>query len=255
VLAKRIIPCLDVKDGQVVKGQQFQNLQVVGDIVDLATFYSDEGADELVFYDITASAEKRLVSVDWVKRVAKRINIPFCVAGGIKSLSQAKEILYSGADKISINSPALDNPDLINELSKIFGAQCVVLGVDSKKMGDDYFVFKYSGKEETRTQVTLKTQDWVLEAQKRGAGEVVVNCMNSDGMKTGYDLQHLRQIKNSVTIPVIASGGAGEIKHFIDVFKECQVDGALAASVFHRKILKISDVKMALKEAGIIVRI
>ncbi|RUO35346.1 imidazole glycerol phosphate synthase subunit HisF [Aliidiomarina sanyensis] len=256
MLAKRIIPCLDVRDGQVVKGVQFRNHEVVGDIVPLATRYAAEGADELVFYDITASSDNRVVDKSWVSRVAKVINIPFAVAGGIQSIEQAREILAMGADKISVNSPALRRPDLINELVDEFGQQCVVIGVDSfyNQETQTYEVYQFTG-DETRTLKTQwQTADWVQEVIARGAGEIVLNCMNQDGVRNGYDLTQLKAIRQQCTVPLIASGGAGAIEHFIDVFQQADVDGALAASVFHKGIIEMADLKTALRAAQVCIR-
>ena len=254
-LTKRIIPCLDVKDGKVIKGIRFRDHVVLGDIVELAKRYSDEGADELVFYDITASTEARTVSIDWVKKVSQVINIPFCVAGGITSVEDARKILQSGADKISINSPALQNPDLINNLVKEFGSQAVVVGIDSLKEGDDYFVKQYTG-DPSKTQPTKwRTFDWALEAQKRGAGEIVLNCMNQDGTRKGYDIDQLNILSKLLTIPVVASGGAGSAEDFVEVFKETDVDAALAASIFHVGRISILDLKEIFKKNDIQIRL
>ncbi len=254
MLAKRIIPCLDVKDGKVVKGIRFKNHKIVGDIVELAKYYSDSGADELVFYDITASSDKRSISKQWVKDIAKHISIPFCVAGGIRSIDDAENILRAGADKISINSPALENPNLINEMVKIFGQQCVVIGVDSLMLDGRFVVCQYTGDQKKSIKTTRDPIAWVKEVQERGAGEVVMNCMNQDGVKNGYDIEHLLAIRNATTIPIIASGGAGEMNHFKEVFEQAHVDGALAASVFHSKYISISNLKSYLKQEGVSVR-
>lgn len=256
MLAKRIIPCLDVKDGVVVKGIQFRNHEVMGDIVPLAKRYADEGADELVFYDITASSDARVVDKSWVSRVAEVIDIPFCVAGGIKSVEDAKRILEFGADKVSINSPALANPDLITELANRFGVQCIVVGIDSyfDAATGQYQVKQYTG-DETRTRVTKwTTPDWVVEVQKRGAGEIVLNMMNQDGVRQGYDLTQLTLIRDLCKVPLIASGGAGEMVHFRDAFELADVDGALAASVFHKGIIPIPDLKAYLRNEGVQIR-
>jgi len=254
MLARRIIPCLDVRDGQVVKGTQFRDHEVVGDILELAQRYRDEGADELVFYDITASSDGRTVSTEWVTRVARVLDIPFCVAGGIRSLDGARAILHGGADKISINSPALENPALITELAVEFGSQCVVVGIDSRQEAGDYFVKQYTG-DPNKTQATRwRTIDWAREAQKLGAGEVVLNCMNQDGMRQGYDLAQLKLVRAVLHIPLVASGGAGTIGHFHDVFRLAGVDGALAASVFHQGTIKISALKEQLIADGICIR-
>jgi cyclase len=254
MLARRIIPCLDVRDGRVVKGTQFRDHEDVGDIIELAQRYRDEGADELVFYDITASSDGRTVSTEWVTRVARVLDIPFCVAGGIRSLDGARRILHGGADKISINSPALENPALIGELAREFGSQCVVVGIDSRQEGDDYFVKQYTG-DPTKTRSTRwRTLEWAAEAQKLGAGEIVLNCMNQDGMKRGYDIAQLKRVRAVLTIPLVSSGGAGEISHFNDAFRLAGVDGALAASVFHKGIISIPKLKEQLIADGIPIR-
>ena len=253
MLAKRIIPCLDVKDNLVVKGVKFKEHEIMGDIITFVNKYKD--ADELVFYDITASAENRTVDKKWILEIAKNINIPFCVAGGIRTIEDAKLILNSGADKISINSPAIENPNLITELSNIFGVQCVVVGIDSKFEDGEYYVYQYTGNEKTIKFTKKKTIDWVKEVEDRGAGEIVLNCMNSDGMRNGYDIEQLNLILNSVSIPVIASGGAGSAEDFVNVFKKTNVSGALAASVFHKNILQIKELKNILLKNNIRVRI
>ena len=254
MLARRIIPCLDVRDGRVVKGTQFRDHEDVGDIIELAQRYRDEGADELVFYDITASSDGRTVSTEWVTRVARVLDIPFCVAGGIRSLDGARRILHGGADKISINSPALENPALISELAGEFGSQCVVVGIDSRQEEGDYFVKQYTG-DPTKTRSTRwRTLAWAAEAQKLGAGEVVLNCMNQDGMKHGYDITQLKLVRDVLTIPLVSSGGAGEISHFNDAFRLAGVDGALAASVFHKGIISIPKLKEQLIADGIPIR-
>ena len=255
MLAKRIIPCLDVCDGKVVKGLQFKNHQIVGDIVPLAEFYSNQGADELVFYDITASGENRLVDTSWVSAVAEAINIPFTVAGGIRSVDQAKQILYAGADKISVNSPALEKPELINQLAERFGSQCVVVGIDSMAEEQNFWIWQYTGSVEKSRATQRATLDWVQEVQARGAGEIVLNCMRSDGQRTGYDLNQLQQVRAVCNLPLIASGGAGKVEHFCEVFHEAAVDGALAASIFHQGVVSIQEVKKALKNKQIPVRL
>lgn len=255
MLSKRIIPCLDVRDNQVVKGVKFRNHRIIGDIITLAANYSASGADELVFYDITASADQRVVCPDWVNQVAATINIPFTVAGGIRSNNQAKSILNAGADKVSINSPALENPDLINELSQQFGSQCIVIGIDSQWLVDDYYVYQYTGDERKTLNSKRKTREWIKEVQDRGAGEIVLNCMQSDGVRTGYDIQQLQKMRPLCQVPLIASGGAGAVNDFTEVFIKSQVSGALAASIFHDKILTINEIKSALKQQNIEVRI
>lgn len=245
MLAKRIIPCLDVRDGQVVKGVQFRNHEIIGDIVPLAKRYAEEGADEPVFYDITASSDGRVVDKSWVSRVAEVIDIPFCVAGGIKSLEDAAKILSFGADKISINSPALAEPTLITRLADRFGVQCIVVGIDTWYDAETgkYHVNQYTG-DESRTRVTQwETLDWVQEVQKRGAGEIVLNMMNQDGVRNGYDLEQLKKVREVCHVPLIASGGAGTMEHFLEAFRDADVDGALAASVFHKQIINIGELK------------
>lgn len=254
MLTKRIIPCLDVKDGVVVKGVKFKNHEVVGSIIDLAIKYNDQGADEIVFYDIAASTIDGFVSKTWVEQIAKEINIPFCVAGGIKSIEDAKVILNSGADKISINSPAISRPELISELSKEFGSQCVVVGIDSLYVDNNYVVYGKTGNEKTAFNTKLKTKDWIKKVQELGAGEIVLNCMDQDGVKNGYDIAQLREMLAECNVPLIASGGAGSINDFIDVFKQTNVSGALAASVFHKSIIKINTLKKSLKTELINVR-
>lgn len=256
MLARRIIPCLDVRDGKVVKGVQFRNHEIVGDIVPLAEHYAKQGADELVFYDITASSDARVVDKSWISRIAQVIDIPFCVAGGIKSIEDAGKILEMGADKISINSPALLNPDLITQLHDVFGQQCVVIGIDSHFDANtgQYQVFQFTGDESRTQQTTWQTADWVREVQQRGAGEIVLNCMNQDGVRSGYDIAQLKLIRDVCQVPLIASGGAGAQAHFAEVFKNADVDGALAASVFHKNILTIPELKMYLREQKVEIR-
>ncbi len=255
MLTKRIIPCLDVKDNMVVKGVRFRDHEIVGDIVDLAKRYRDEGADELVFYDITASSDDRVVSKKWIEKIARVLDIPFCVAGGIRTIEQAKVVLNYGADKISINSPALENPNLITDLARVFGTQCVVVGIDSLEEQGNYFVYQYTG-DATKTKATQKsTLDWAKETQERGAGEIVLNCMNQDGVRQGYDIEQLIKMREILTIPLIASGGAGNMSHFRDAFQKAKVDGALAASVFHNKIINIGELKTYLENEKIEVRI
>ncbi|MEM1092600.1 MAG: imidazole glycerol phosphate synthase subunit HisF [Pseudomonadota bacterium] len=254
MLARRLIPCLDVRDGQVVKGVQFRNHRVMGEIEELATRYRDEGADELVFYDITASPEGRQVDVSWVSRVARVIDIPFCVAGGIRSVAQAGRVLEAGADKISVNTPALENPDLIGELALAFGSQCVVVGIDSLDRKGTYTVKQNTGNPDLMSDANRSTQAWLSEAQERGAGEFVLNCMNADGARSGYDITQLRLLRDSCRVPLIASGGAGTMQHFADVFREADVDGALAATVFHSGAIPIPDLKSFLRDSDIQVR-
>lgn len=253
-VARRIIPCLDVRDGQVVKGVQFRDHRVMGDIIELAERYRNEGADELVFYDITASPEGRSVDVDWVRRVSETIDIPFCVAGGIRSVENAALVLSQGADKISINTPALERPELIDELVRSFGSQCVVIGVDSIAEGADFTVRSHTGTPDAMQAPGRKTLDWLTEVVERGAGEVVLNCMSADGTRAGYDIEQLRQARKVLPVPLVASGGAGSVEHFTAVFSEADVDAALAATVFHSGQIPIPGLKQSLARAGIEVR-
>ena len=234
---------------------RFRDHRIVGDILELATRYRAEGADELVFYDITASPESRSVDRSWIARIAQVLDIPFCVAGGIRSVEDAEAVLNSGAEKISVNSPALADPSLIDRLAHRFGTQCVVVGVDSQTVGDEFLVYQYTGDPERSRSTARRTLDWVREAQDRGAGEIVLNCMASDGVRTGYDIAQLRQVREACRVPLIASGGAGAPEHFADVFVEARVDGALAASVFHSAAIAIPDLKRYLRERHIEVRL
>jgi cyclase len=243
-----------VKDGRVVKGVQFRDHRDAGDIVEQAVRYRDEGADELVFYDISASAEGRSLELEWVRKVARVIDIPFTVAGGLRTREQAAACLNCGADKVSINSPALERPELIEELARDFGSQCVVLGVDSFASDGDYFVKQYTGDPDRTRDVGRRTLDWVREACDWGAGEVVLNCMRRDGVRTGYDIEHTRAVVEAVDVPVIASGGAGAPEHFRDAFTEAGASGALAATVFHDRIIAIPELKEFLSECGIEIR-
>ena len=252
--ARRIIPCLDVKDGRVVKGVRFRDHRDAGDIVAQAMRYRDQGADELVFYDISASVEGRSIDLDWVRKVARVIDIPFAVAGGLRTRDQAAACLDSGADKVSINSPALERPQLINLLARDFGSQCVVLGVDSFETEGGYRVKQYTGDPDRMQDAQRRTLDWVCEACDRGAGEVVLNCMSRDGVRTGYDIDHTRAVVDAVQVPVIASGGAGTPAHFRDAFIEAGASGALAATVFHDQIIAIPELKEFLSECGIEMR-
>ncbi|MDO5531219.1 imidazole glycerol phosphate synthase subunit HisF [Sutterella sp.] len=253
MLAKRIIPCLDVRDGQVVKGVRFRDHEIIGDIVPLARRYAEEGADELVFYDITASSDGRTVDKSWISRVAEAIDIPFCVAGGIRTVEDAGKLLAFGADKISINSPALSDPTLISRLADRFGVQCVVVGIDTWHDAESgrYWVNQFTGDEKRTRKTEWQTIDWVKEVQRRGAGEIVLNMMNQDGVRKGYDIEQLKLVRAACRVPLIASGGAGEMVHFLDAFREAHVDGALAASVFHKQIINIGELKRYLAENGI----
>ena len=243
-----------MRDGRVVKGVRFRNHRDAGDILDLAARYRDAGADELVFYDITASPEGRAVDRGWVGAVARLLDVPFCVAGGIRSVDEAEAVLNSGADKISINSPALADPGLINRLSERFGVQCVVVGIDSQVQNGDYGVYQFTG-DPQRTRYTRRaTLDWVREVQERGAGEIVLNCMASDGVRRGYDLDQLAAVRAVCQVPLIASGGAGTCADFAAVFSQAGVDGALAASVFHDGTIAIDELKTYLNDQRIEVR-
>jgi len=244
-----------VRDGRVVKGVRFRDHRVVGDILELAARYRAEGADELVFYDITASPESRSVDHSWIARVAEVLDIPFCVAGGIRSVADAEGVLNAGAEKISVNSPALAEPGLIDQLARRFGSQCVVVGIDSQTAGDDYVVYQYTGAPDRSRSTARRTLDWAQEAQDRGAGEIVLNCMASDGVRTGYDLAQLRRVREICRVPLIASGGAGAPEHFADVFTQARVDGALAASVFHSGAIAIPDLKQFLRARRVEVRL
>ena len=244
-----------MRDGQVVKGVRFRDHRVVGDILELAARYRDEGADELVFYDISASPQGRSVDRGWVTRVARLLDIPFCVAGGIGSVAEAEQVLAAGAEKISVNSPALSAPDLIDDLSRRFGAQCVVVGIDSQTQGDDFRVQQFTGDAGRTRDTARRTLDWVIEVQARGAGEIVLNCMASDGVRRGYDIAQLRAVRERCSVPLIASGGAGNVGHFEAVFREARVDAALAASVFHSGEIEIHALKKQLRAGGIEVRL
>ena len=255
MLSRRIIPCLDVRDGRVVKGVRFRDHVDMGDILELALRYRDEGADELVFYDITASPEGRRADRGWVERVARVIDIPFCVAGGIRDVEDARALLHAGADKISVNTPALERPALIGELAEAFGVQCVVVGIDSLRDEDgEWRVRQYTGDPSRTRALAKRTLDWVVEAQQLGAGEIVLNCMGSDGVRNGYDLMQLQAVRRLCDVPLIASGGAGSAEHFAQVFRDADVDGALAASVFHSGAIRIPELKRSLREQRIEVR-
>ncbi|MBL8226128.1 MAG: imidazole glycerol phosphate synthase subunit HisF [Chromatiales bacterium] len=254
MLARRLIPCLDVRNGEVVKGVQFRDHRVVGGIIELAARYRDEGADELVFYDITASPEGRSVDRSWIRRVAGVLDIPFCVAGGIRSVADAESVLNAGADKVSINSPALERPALITELARRFGSQCVVVGIDSRVEDGEYRVYQFTGDPDRTRASGLGTLEWVDRVQELGAGEIVLNCMNQDGVRRGYDLAQLAAVRARCRVPLIASGGAGAPEHFADVFTTARVDGALAASVFHSATIRIPALKAYLRDRGIEVR-
>jgi cyclase len=239
----------------VVKGVRFRDHRVMGDILELAGRYRTEGADELVFYDITASPEQRSVDRSWVTRVAGALDIPFCVAGGIRSVEDAEGVLNAGAEKVSVNSPALSDPGLIERLARRFGTQCVVIGIDSQTVDGDYVVYQFTGDPDRSRSTARRTLDWVREVQDRGAGEIVLNCMASDGVRQGYDIEQLAVVRDACRVPLIASGGAGAPDHFVDVFRRARVDGALAASVFHSGTIAIPDLKRHLAASNIEVRL
>lgn len=251
MLAKRIIPCLDIKDGKTVKGINFLNITDVGDPVELGALYAKMGADELVFLDITATNEKRKTLSELVTRIAQHINIPFTVGGGISSVEDVSVLLACGADKISVNTAAVRNPQLISDLAAQFGSQCVVLAIDTKCIDGEWFVFLNGG----RVPTDIKTVDWAIEAVRLGAGEILLTSMNNDGTKDGFALDITRAVSEAVNVPVVASGGAGTMAHFVDVFNEGKADAALAASIFHYKEIGIPELKQYLKNEGIEVRI
>ncbi len=250
MLAKRIIPCLDVDKGRVVKGKKFKDIQDVADPVELAKFYSANGADELVFYDITASNENRDIFIDVVEKTAENINIPFAIGGGIRTIDDFTKVLRAGADKVSINSAAVKRPELITEAALKFGSQCVVLSMDVKKNGEHWDVYINGG----RINTGLKALEWALKGQRLGAGEIVLNSIDSDGVKNGYSIEITKTISEAVNIPVVASGGAGNRGHFLQVLKEGKADAALAASVFHYREIEIANLKQYLYNNGVEVR-
>ena len=254
MVAVRIIPCLDVRDGRVVKGVRFRNHRDMGDIVERAQAYRDQGADELVFYDITASPQARSVDVEWIARIATEIDIPFSVAGGIDSIESARRVLHAGADKISINTPALKRPQLIRELADAFGSQCIVIGIDSLRVGHNFRLRANTGDPDNMTDPNLDTRSWVEQIQQLGAGEIVLNCMDSDGVRNGYDIEQLKIMRALCKLPMIASGGAGAPEHFLEVFTQADVDGALAATVFHSGQIQIPELKHWLAQHGITAR-
>jgi imidazole glycerol-phosphate synthase subunit HisF len=243
-----------VRAGRVVKGVRFRDHRDIGGILELAARYRVEGADELVFYDITASPAGRSVDRSWVTRVAELLDIPFCVAGGIRDIATAEAVLADGADKISINTPALEDPGLIDALARRFGSQCVVIGIDSRREDGEWRVASHTGDPERTRFGRRGTLDWVREVQQRGAGEIVLNCMDSDGVRDGYDLEQLAAVRATCNVPLIASGGAGEARHFLEVFHFARVDGALAATVFHSGQIAIPDLKAMLAANGVEVR-
>lgn len=243
-----------MRDGQVVKGLRFRDHRVVGDILELAGRYRDDGADELVFYDITASPAGRSVDRDWVRQIARLLDIPFCVAGGIRSVADAEDVLGCGAEKVSINSPALERPALIDELARRFGTQCVVVGIDSRISPDGWHVHQFTGDAAQSRDTGQDTIAWLREVQQRGAGEIVLNCMDMDGVRQGYDIPQLAAARAACNVPLVASGGAGEPGHFASVFRDAQVDAALAAGVFHDGQIGIPALKQYLGAQGIEVR-
>ncbi|MBA4239708.1 MAG: imidazole glycerol phosphate synthase subunit HisF [Sphingobacteriaceae bacterium] len=251
MITKRIIPCLDIKDGRTVKGINFENIKDAGDPVELAIEYAKQGADELVFLDITATNEKRKTLSELVTRIAKHINIPFTVGGGISSVEDVSILLNSGADKISVNTSAVKNPQLIKDLANQFGSQCVVLAIDTKFEDNDWFVYLNGG----RVKTDFKTMDWAKQAVALGAGEILLTSMNNDGTKNGFAIDITKQISEAVNVPVIASGGAGNMQHFKNIFKNGKADAALAASVFHYKEIGIPELKTYLKENNIEIRL
>ena len=251
LLTKRIVPCLDVNHGRVVKGVKFQGLQDVDDPVELAKFYSEAGADELVFYDITASNEEREIFLDVVEKTAYNVYIPFTVGGGIRTIDDFNKVLRAGADKVSVNSAAVKNPQLITEAALKFGNQCVVLSIDAKRSGDSWEVYINGG----RTPTGIDAVEWAIRGERLGAGELVLNSIDADGVKTGFDLELNRTVSGAVRLPVIASGGAGTKEHFLDVFREGKADAGLAASVFHFGEIDIRELKKYLKENGVNMRI
>jgi|SRR5690554_812329 cyclase len=250
MLKKRIIPCLDIKDGRTVKGINFVELRDAGDAVELARRYVLEGADELVFLDITATVENRKTLTELVRRVAAEINIPFTVGGGISSLEDAQAIIRAGADKVSLNSSAVDHPELLTEIASQFGSQCVVLAIDTKLVDGEWMVYVHGG----RTPTPLRTLDWAREGEKRGAGEILLTSMNNDGTRDGFAIDITRSVSDTVNIPVIASGGAGTMTHFADLFTQTRASAALAASIFHFGEIPIPTLKQYLKEQNIPIR-
>jgi cyclase len=250
MLTKRIIPCLDIKNGKTVKGINFENLRDAGDPVELAQLYADQGADELVFLDITATVEDRKTLVELVRNVAQALNIPFTVGGGISSISDVSALLHAGADKISVNSAAVRNPELVNMLAQEFGSQCVVVAIDTRFINNEHIVHTHGGRKPTE----LRTIAWAKEVEDRGAGEILLTSMDTDGTKNGFALELTAHISQTLQIPIVASGGAGTMEHFTEVFTQGKADAALAASIFHFKEIMIPDLKQYLQEKGITVR-
>ncbi len=252
MLTKRIIPCLDIRDGRTVKGINFENIRDAGDPVELGALYAQEGADELVFLDITATNEKRKTLSELVNRIARHINIPFTVGGGVSSIQDASVLLHNGADKVSVNTAAFKNPALIAQLAKEFGSQFVVLAIDTKKEADgEWYVYLNGG----RVKTDIKCTDWAKQAVDLGAGEILLTSMNNDGTKQGFALDITQTLSSSLPVPIIASGGGGTMSHFVDVFETGKADAALAASIFHFKEVGIEPLKLFLKEKGISIRI
>ncbi len=251
MLAKRIVPCLDIKDGRTVKGVNFVNLRDAGDPVELGKLYSDQGADELVFLDITATHEKRKTLSALAKRIAQNLSIPFTIGGGIRSVEDARVMLEAGADKISVNSAAVKNPQLVDELAKQFGSQFVVVAIDAKNVGEEWIVHLSGG----RIPTDRKLFEWAEECEERGAGEILFTSMNHDGTKAGFACKTLAELSDLLSIPIIASGGAGKMEHFLDVFTDGKADAGLAASIFHFKEIGIGELKNYLQENGVTVRL
>ncbi|PSL47572.1 cyclase [Chitinophaga niastensis] len=250
MLTKRIIPCLDIKDGRTVKGINFENIRDAGDPIELGALYAAQGADELVFLDITATNERRKTLAELVTRIARHVNIPFTVGGGISSVEDVNILLQSGADKISVNTAAFKDPGLVDILAREFGSQCVVLAIDTRFEGDDWYVYLNGG----RVKTDIKAYDWAKEAVNRGAGEILLTSMNNDGTKKGFALDITGKLSQNLNVPVIASGGAGNMEHFVDVFENAQADAALAASIFHYKEIEIPALKTFLYNKGVNVR-
>ena len=250
MLTKRIIPCLDIKDGRTVKGVNFENIRDAGDPIELGALYAEKGADELVFLDITATNERRKTLAELVTRIARNVNIPFTVGGGISSIEDVSVLLNSGADKISVNTSAFKRPELVNELALEFGSQCVVLAIDTRFEDGDWYVYLNGG----RIKTDKKAYDWAKEAVDRGAGEILLTSMNNDGTKKGFSLDITAQLSQNLNVPVIASGGAGTMEHFMDVFETAQADAALAASIFHYKEIEIQALKTYLYQRGVNIR-
>jgi len=251
MLAKRIIPCLDIDKGRVVKGVNFENVIDAGDPVENAMFYNDSYADEIVFLDITASYEERKTLVDVVRKVADNISIPFTVGGGIRTVEDMRDLLLAGADKVSINTTAVKNPNIISEGAYKFGSQCIVVAIDAKRVGKQYRVFVKGGREDTG----LDAIEWAMKVEKIGAGEILLTSIDTDGTKDGYDIELTKAVSEAVEIPVIASGGAGKMEHFLEVFQKTNCSAALAASVFHFREISIKELKLFLKSNGINIRI